>query len=131
LNTIGASRCDRVSLKTKALAVGGVALGVLAVVLGLRWLLAHLAYEQQLAQCQALRTQLSQTKTRLDVTTRDMRQARLNAEQAKLLRSTDPAAYINYSEKVATKVDAVADVGEQLVKLSSDYQAARCLDVVR
>jgi hypothetical protein len=120
-----------VTLKRKALAAGGVALGVLAVVLGLRWLLAHLAYEQQLAQCQALRDQLSQTKTRLDATTRDMRSSRLNPEQAKLLRSTDPAAYINYSEKVATKVDAVADAGEQLVKLSSDYQAARCLDVVR
>jgi len=131
LITIGASRLERVSLKSKALAVGGVALGVLVVVLGLRWLLAHLAYEQQLAQCQALRTQLSQAKTRLDATTRDMRQAQLNAEQAKLLRSTDPAAYINYSEKVAIKVDAVADAGEQLVNLSSDYQAARCLDVVR
>ena len=119
------------TLKRKVLAVGGVALGVLAVVLGLRWLLAHLAYEQQLAQCKALRDQLSQTKTRLDATTRDMRSSRLNPEQAKLLRSTDPAAYINYSEKVATKVDAVADAGEQLVKLSSDYQAARCLDVVR
>jgi len=118
-------------LRRKALSVGGVALGVLVLVLGLRWLLAHLAYEQQLAQCNALRDQLRQTKSRLDTTTRDMRQARLNPEQAKLLRSTDPAAYLNYSEKVATKVDAVADVGEQLVTLSSDYQAARCLDVVR
>jgi hypothetical protein len=119
------------SLKRKALAVGGVALGVLAVVLGLRWLLAHLAYEQQLAQCNALRDQLQQTKSRLDTTTADMRQARLNPEQAKLLRSTDPAAFLNYSEKVAVKVDAVADAGEQLVKLSSDFRDANCLAVVR
>ena len=119
------------SLKRQALAVGGVALGVLAVVLGLRWLLAHLAYEQQLAQCNALRDQLQQTKSRLDTTTRDMRQARLNPEQSKLLRSTDPAAYLNYSETVATKVDAVADVGQQLVTLSSNYRDARCLDVAR
>lgn len=119
------------SLKSKALALGGVVLAVLVVVLGLRWLLAHLAYEQQLAQCNALRNQLLQSKTRLDATTRDMRQARLNPEQAKLLRSTDPAAYLNYSEKVAVKVDAVADAGEQLVKLSSAYRDARCLDVVR
>lgn len=118
-------------LKHKAMAVAGVALAVLAVVLGLRWLLAHLAYEQQLARCNALRDELLQSKTRLDATTRDMRQARLNPEQARLLRSTDPAAYLNYSEKVATKVDAVANAGEDLVKLSSDYQAARCLDVVR
>lgn len=120
-----------VSLKQQALAVGGVALGVLVVVLGLRWLLAHLAYEQQLARCNALRTQLVQAKTRLDATTVDMRQARLNPEQSRLLRSTDPAAYLKYSEKVATKVDAVADVGEQLVKLSSAYGDASCLDVVR
>jgi len=120
-----------VSLKSKALAVGGVAVAVLLVVLGLRWLMAHLAYEQQLARCTGLRDQLSQTKGRLDASTRDMRQSRLNAEQARLLRSTDPAAYVNYSEKVASKVDAVADVGEQLVKLSSDYRDARCLDVVR
>ena len=119
------------SFKRNLLAVAGVALAVLAVVLGLRWLLAHLAYEQQLAQCNDLRDQLKHTKSQLDTTTRDMRQARLNPEQSKLLRSTDPAAYLNYSEKVATKVDAVADVGEQLVKLSSSYQAARCLDVVR
>ena len=56
---IGLSRRCWVTLKRKVLAVGGVALGVLAVVLGLRWLLAHLAYEQQLAQCKALRNQLS------------------------------------------------------------------------
>lgn len=118
-------------LKQQAMAVGGVALAVLLVVLGLRWLLAHLAYEQQLARCNDLRAQLAQSKTRLDVTTRDMRQARLNAEQSRLLRSTDPAAYLNYSEKVAVKVDAVADVGEQLVKLSSAYRDASCLDVVR
>lgn len=119
------------TLRQKAIAAGGVIAGVAAVVLGLQWLLAHLAYEQQLARCNALRDQLSQTKDRLDATTRDMRQSRLNPEQARLLRSTDPAAYVNYSEKVATKVDAVADSGEQLVSLSSDYQAARCLDVVR
>lgn len=119
------------TLRQKAIAAGGVIAGVAAVVLGLQWLLAHLAYEQQLARCNALRDQLSQTKGRLDATTRDMRQSRLNPEQARLLRSTDPAAYVNYSEKVATKVDAVADSGEQLVNLSSDYQAARCLDVVR
>jgi hypothetical protein len=120
-----------VTLKQKAMAAGGVMVAVAVVVLGLQWLLAHLAYEQQLARCNALRDQLSQTKGRLDATTRDMRQSRLNPDQARLLRSTDPAAYINYSEKVATKVDAVADAGEQLVKLSSDYQAASCLDVVR
>ena len=120
-----------VTLKQKAIAAGGVMVAVAVVVLGLQWLMAHLAYEQQLARCNALRDQLSQTKGRLDATTRDMRQSRLNPDQARLLRSTDPAAYINYSEKVATKVDAVADAGEQLVKLSSDYQAARCLDVVR
>jgi len=120
-----------VTLRQKAIAAGWVIAGVAAVVLGLQWLLAHLAYEQQLARCNALRDQLSQTKGRLDATTRDMRQSRLNPEQARLLRSTDPAAYVNYSEKVATKVDAVADSGEQLVSLSSDYQAARCLDVVR
>ena len=120
-----------VTLKQKAIAAGGVMVAVAVVVLGLQWLLAHLAYEQQLARCNALRDQLSQTKGRLDATTRDMRQSRLNPDQARLLRSTDPAAYINYSEKVATKVDAVADAGEQLVKLSSDYQAASCLDVVR
>ena len=119
------------TLKQKAMAAGGVVVAVALVVLGLRWLMAHLAYEQQLAQCNALRDQLSQTKGRLDATTRDMRQSRLNPEQARLLRSTDPAAYINYSEKVATKVDAVADTGEQLVQLSSSYQQARCLDVVR
>ena len=119
------------SLKQNAIAVGGVALGVLVVVLGLRWLLDHWAYEQRLAQCNGLRDQLQQTKTRLDTTTRDMRQARLNPEQSRLLRSTDPAAYLNYSEKVAVKVDAVADVGEQLVKLSSDYRQADCLDLVR
>ena len=113
------------------MAVGGVAMGVLVVVLGLRWLLAHQAYEQQLARCNDLRAQLVQAKTRLDATTRDMRQARLNPEQSRLLRSTDPAAYLNYSEKVATKVDAVADVGEQLVQLSSGYRDASCLDVVR
>jgi hypothetical protein len=120
-----------VTLKQKAMAAGGVIVAVAVVVLGLQWLLAHLAYEQQLARCNGLRDQLSQTKGRLDATTRDMRQSRLNPDQARLLRSTDPAAYINYSEKVATKVDAVADAGEQLVTLSSDYQAARCLDVVR
>lgn len=120
-----------VTLKQKAFAAGGVIVAIAVVVLGLRWLLAHLAYEQQLARCNALRDQLSQTKGRLDATTRDMRQSRLNPDQARLLRSTDPAAYINYSEKVATKVDAVADAGEQLVKLSSDYQAASCLDLVR
>ena len=120
-----------VTLKQKAMAAGGVIVAVAVVVLGLQWLLAHLAYEQQLARCNALRDQLSQTKGRLDTTTRDMRQSRLNPDQARLLRSTDPAAYVNYSEKVATKVDAVADAGEQLVKLSSDYQAASCLDVVR
>ena len=119
------------TLKQKAMAVGGVIVAVAVVVLGLRWLLAHLAYEQQLASCNALRDQLSQTKTRLDATTRDMRQSRLNPDQARLLRSTDPAAFVNYSEKVATKVDAVADAGEQLVKLSSGYQRARCLDLVR
>jgi hypothetical protein len=48
-----------------------------------------------------------------------------------LLRGTDPAAFVNYSEKVATKVDAVADAGEQLVKFSSDYQTAGCLDLAR
>lgn len=120
-----------VTLKQKAKVVGGVIVAVAVVVLGLRWLLAHLAYEQQLARCNALRDQLSQTKGRLDATTRDMRQSRLNPEQARLLRSTDPAAYVNYSEKVATKVDAVADAGEQLVKLSSDYQVSNCLDLVR
>ena len=120
-----------VSLKQKALAAGGVALAVLVVILGLRWLVAHLAYQQQLARCNALRSQLIQAKDRLDVTTKDMRQSRLNPEQAKLLRSTDPAAYINYSEKVATKVDAVANVGELLVSLSSQYRDASCLDVVR
>ena len=120
-----------VTLKQKAMAAGGVIVAVAVVVLGLQWLLAHLAYEQQLARCNALRDQLSQTKTRLDATTRDMRQSRLNPDQARLLRSTDPAAYVNYSEKVATKVDAVADAGEQLVKLSSEYQAASCLDLVR
>ena len=119
------------TLKQKAMAAGGVIVAVVVVVLGLQWLLAHLAYEQQLGRCNALRDQLSQTKGRLDATTRDMRQSRLNPDQARLLRSTDPAAYVNYSEKVATKVDAVADAGEQLVKLSSDYQAARCLDLVR
>jgi hypothetical protein len=120
-----------VTLKQKAIVAGGVIVAVVVVVLGLQWLLAHLAYEQQLARCNALRDQLSQTKGRLDATTRDMRQSRLNPDQSRLLRSTDPAAYINYSEKVATKVDAVADAGEQLVKLSSDYQAASCLDLVR
>jgi hypothetical protein len=128
---LGADVQAAVTLKQKAMAVGGVIVAVAVVVLGLRWLLAHLAYEQQLARCNALRDQLSQTKTRLDATTRDMRQSRLNPDQARLLRSTDPAAFVNYSEKVATKVDAVADAGEQLVKLSSDYQTARCLDLVR
>ena len=120
-----------VTLKQKAIAAGGVMVAVAVVVLGLQWLLAHLADEQRLARCNALRDQLSQSKGRLDATTRDMRQSRLNPEQARLLRSTDPVAYVNYSEKVATKVDAVADAGEQLVKLSSDYRDASCLDLVR
>jgi hypothetical protein len=128
---LGADVQAAVTLKQKAMAVGGVIVAVAVVVLGLRWLLAHLAYEQQLARCNALRDQLSQTKTRLDATTRDMRQSRLNPDQARLLRSTDPAAFVNYSEKVAIKVDAVADAGEQLVKLSSDYQTSGCLDLVR
>ena len=115
----------------KATAVAGVALGVVLVLFGLRWLMGHWAYEQQLARCKALRQQLLQTNDRLDATTAAMRQARLNPEQARLLRSTDPAAYFKYSDQVATKVDAVADVGEHLVKLSSDYREARCLDVVR
>lgn len=119
-----------VTLKQKAMAAAGLLVAVALVVLGLRWLLAHMAYQQQLARCNQLRDQLSQTKGRLDATTRDMRQSRLNPEQARLLRSTDPAAYVNYSDKVATKVDAVAAAGEQLVSLSSDYQAASCLDLV-
>jgi hypothetical protein len=130
-SALGADVQAAVTLKQKAMAVGGVIVAVAVVVLGLRWLLAHLAYEQQLARCNALRDQLSQTKTRLDAATRDMRQSRLNPDQARLLRSTDPAAFVNYSEKVAIKVDAVADAGEQLVKLSSDYQTAGCLDLVR
>jgi hypothetical protein len=120
-----------VTLKRKAQAVGGVALAVLVMVLGLRWFMANRAHGQQLARCNDLRRQLGQAKTRLDTSTKAMRQSRLNPEQARILRSTDPAAFINYSEAVASKVDAVADVGEQLVLLSTAYRDANCLDLVR